>query len=111
VNNDNELTNSSNSNSESNSLDREDAFYILDHVFSHPSSSFTSHFVGSSSNSHALSGSSNRFGRRFRSDEMNIDNMSYEDLLQLEESIGSVNIGITKEEFDQFEKIVVKVLF
>lgn len=36
--------------------------------------------------------------------DIDLDNMSYEELLQLEEKIGSVSKGLTEQQFNQLPK-------
>jgi|JI61114BRNA_FD_contig_41_4900474_length_777_multi_2_in_0_out_0_2 hypothetical protein len=47
-----------------------------------------------------------RFQNELLSQDINPDNMTYEELLQLEERIGNVSKGLTEEQLKQLESFV-----
>jgi hypothetical protein len=91
----------------------ENSLHLINHLLSHSSFSDIKppppppYTTSNHSRYSELSG----LARSFRMDELDVDHMSYEELLQLEEEIGSVNTGISKSEFDSLEKAVIKKVY
>ena len=51
----------------------------------------------------------NRFQSEFEDDDVDVDEMSYEQLLELGEKIGKVSKGLSEQQFQKLERVVCSV--